>query len=77
MLITMLMAVVDNQLWKAHDLLISWEQNTDTSSSIRLANPFYLAKSTDPYEMPHHSSFHLGLQCLSKYPFSGFNDTKG
>ena len=33
---------------------------------------FVLANSADPYEMPHYVAFHLGLHCLSKYPFRGF-----
>ena len=30
------------------------------------------ANSADPGEMPHHAAFHLGIHCLSKYPFKGF-----
>ena len=33
------------------------------------------ANSADPDEMPHYVAFHLGLHCLSKYPFSGFHST--
>ena len=33
---------------------------------------FVLASSADPDEMPHNASFHLGLYCLSKYPFRSF-----
>ena len=29
-----------------------------------------LANSADPDEMPNYATFHLGLQRLSKYPFS-------
>ena len=36
-----------------------------------------LPNSADPYEMQHHAAFHLGLHCLSKYPFRGFQHTKG
>ena len=36
-----------------------------------------LPNSTDPDEMQHYAAFHLGLHCLSKYPFRGFQDTKG
>ena len=28
-------------------------------------------------EMAHYAAFHLGLHCLSKYPFRGFQNTKG
>ena len=28
--------------------------------------------SVDPDKMPHFAAFHLGLHCLSKYLFSGF-----
>ena len=33
--------------------------------------------SEDPDEMQHYAAFHLGLHCLSKYPFRGFQYTKG
>ena len=26
---------------------------------------------------PHHPALYLGLHCLSKYPFRGFEDTNG
>ena len=38
---------------------------------------FRLANSADPDEMPHYAAFHLGLQCLPKYPFRGFRYAKG
>ena len=38
---------------------------------------FVLVNSADPDEMPHYVAFHLGLHCLSKYPFRGFWSTKG
>ena len=38
---------------------------------------FVLANSADPDEMPHYAAFHLGLHCLSKYPFLGFWSSKG
>ena len=31
-----------------------------------------LKKSADPDEMQHHAAFHMGLHCLPKYPFRGF-----
>ena len=36
-----------------------------------------LANSADPDEMQHLAAFHLGLHCLPKYPFRGFQYTKG
>ena len=36
-----------------------------------------LANSADPDEMQHYAAFHLGLHCLPKYPFGGFQYTKG
>ena len=35
------------------------------------------ANSADPDEMQHYAAFHLGLRCLSKFPFRGFQFTKG
>ena len=35
-----------------------------------------LASSAYPDEMQHHAAFHLGLHCLSKYLFRGFQHTK-
>ena len=34
------------------------------------------SKSVDPVEMPHSVAFYLGLHCLPKYPFKGFQQTK-
>ena len=34
-------------------------------------------KQADPDEMPHFVAFHLGLHCLQKYPFRGFQSAKG
>ena len=36
-----------------------------------------LANSANPNEMQHYVSFHLGLHCLPKYPFRGFQKNKG
>ena len=36
-----------------------------------------LANSEDPDEMQHYAAFHLGLHCLPKYPFRGFQYAKG
>ena len=30
-----------------------------------------------PDEMQHNAAFHLGLHCLQKYSFMGFQKTKG
>ena len=35
------------------------------------------AKSVDPDEMLPYTAFHLGLHCLPKYMFRGFQNTKG
>ena len=36
-----------------------------------------LANSVGPDEMQRFAEFHLGLHCLPKYPFRGFQFTKG
>ena len=36
-----------------------------------------LANSADPDEMQRDSAFHQGLHCLLKFPFKGFQYTKG
>ena len=36
-----------------------------------------LANSEDPDEMQHNAAFHLGLHCLTKYPFRGFQKIRG
>ena len=36
-----------------------------------------LANTADPDEMQHYAAFHLGLYCLPKYRFRGFQYTKG
>ena len=38
---------------------------------------FTFTNSVDPDEMQHFAAFHLGLQCLQKYSFRGFLNTKG
>ena len=38
---------------------------------------FTLTNILDPGEMMHHAAFHLGLHCLSKYPFKGFQYENG
>ena len=35
------------------------------------------ANSADPDEMQHYAAFHLGLHCLLKNQFGGFQNTKG
>ena len=37
---------------------------------------FTFTNSVDPDEMQHHAAFHLGLHCLPKFPFRGFQYTK-
>ena len=45
--------------------------------NISLKIVFILANSEDPDEMQHSAAFHLGLQCLPKNPFGGFQYTEG
>ena len=33
------------------------------------------AKSVDPDEILHYAAYYLGLHCLQKYPFMGFQNT--
>ena len=42
-----------------------------------LKDVLILANSVDSDEMQHLAAFHLGLQCLPKYPFRGFQYIKG
>ena len=35
-----------------------------------------LANSADSDEMQHYAAFHLGLHCLPKCPFRGFQNTR-
>ena len=49
--------------------------NYDVFLSLRIV--FTLTNSVDPDEMPHYAAFHLGLHCLSKYPFRGLQYIKG
>ena len=37
---------------------------------------FVLVNSAGPDEIPHYAAFHLGLPCLQKYLFMGFQSTK-
>ena len=56
-----------------HNSRLSFPDNIDFFSDDRL----YLSKRCSPVEMPHCGVFHLGLHCLTKYPFRGFWTTKG
>ena len=38
---------------------------------------FVVANSADPDEVLHSATFHLGLKCLQKYLFRGFQSKKG
>ena len=38
---------------------------------------FILTNIVDPKEMPQRAAFYQGLHCLQKYPFRGFQNTKG
>ena len=48
--------------------------NNDVVMSLRIV--FTLTKSVDPDEMQHYAAFHLGLHCLQKDSFRGFQNTK-
>ena len=37
---------------------------------------FNFTNSVDPDDMQHYSAFHLGLNCLQKYSFRDFSNTK-
>ena len=37
----------------------------------------FIANTADPDEMQLYAAFHLGLHCLPKYLFRGFQCTKG
>ena len=49
--------------------------NYDIFLSLKVS--LILANSAYPDEMQHYAALHLGLQCLPKYPFRGFQYTKG
>ena len=38
---------------------------------------FFLTNSADPDKMPPNAAFHLGLHCLTLYPFRVFQSSKG
>ena len=38
---------------------------------------FTFTNIVDPDEMPRSVAFHLGLHCLQKYLFRGYQNTKG
>ena len=45
-------------------------QNYDVFLSLKVI--LILANDANPDEMKHYAAFHLGLHCLPKYPFMGF-----
>ena len=49
--------------------------NYDLFLSLKIV--LILANSADPDEMQHYAAFHLGLHCLPKYLFRGFQYTQG
>ena len=57
-------------------LCLKWSQEDD-DVCLSLEFVLILADSADPDEMQHYAAFHLGLPCLPKYPFRGFQYTKG
>ena len=49
--------------------------NYDAFQSLKII--LMRANSADPDEMQRYAAFHLGLHCLLKYPFRGFQYRKG
>ena len=49
--------------------------NYDVYLSLKII--FILANSEDADVLPHSAAIHLGLHCMSKYPFRGFQYNKG
>ena len=48
--------------------------NQNIFQSLTLKMFVILANSKDPDKMQHNVAFHLGLNCLVKYPFTGFGN---
>ena len=44
--------------------------------NLSLKTDFISANRVNPDEMLHFMAFHLGLNCLAKYPFSSYLSTK-
>ena len=61
--------------------IIYFKGSKDEISKLRCAsilkNVFIVANSADTDEMLHFATFHPGLYCLLKYPFRGFQNTRG
>ena len=56
-------------------LQIEFYLNYDVFRSTKVV--LILSNSADPGEMKHDVAFHLGFRCLRRYPFRGFQYTKG
>ena len=56
-------------------LCLKWSE-VDGDVCLSLKVVLILADSAGPDEMQHYAAFHLGLHCLPKYPFRGFQYTK-
>ena len=52
------------------------QQNYDVLMSLKRI-VFIIAISTDPDEMPPYAAFHLGINCLPMYLFTGIQNEKG
>ena len=44
---------------------------------LKISDLFLFTNRVDPDEMQHYAAFYLGLHCLQKYSFRGFQNTKG
>ena len=60
-----------SSLLLACTIAVNWDVKHQTIFTI-----FIVAKRADSDEMPHFEVFHMGLNCLPKYPFRGFQNTK-
>ena len=54
-----------------------WLLKTGFTVYLSLKVVLILANSADPDEIQRYAAFHLCLHCLFKYPFRGFQHTKG
>ena len=70
----MIQYVWDFQL---HTLRVTGRSFLNHGKFLSMKAVFILANSADLDEMQHNAAFHLGIHFLSKYPYRGFQFTKG
>ena len=58
-------------------ILISFNCFSEYVFFLSLKINFVVTNRADSNEMPLSVTFHMGLHCLPKYPFRGFQYTKG